>query len=379
MLTTPFHFSSERLPSVKAKRLQAVFPFLKLSAAQELTARALGYADWYACQKQGTTGQPSLPDEATDQATRSARYVHQARALMQSGITPFDADRWVRAWGLTGQPTAAPQDSVPYYYRFADDLLMIDAGDLSEHELREMYGDTDTSKYPEIDRPMRVADGVILAPCGKYPHYALDHTLQLRVPIYLRGPRALYHIGDDHGILKHCIPGFPADNVYEDDLSYQLGNALRYEWHHDRPQHEDHGPVVPRIIAAALAVPEKLIAISLRATPQSGGRLDFGRPLVACLRGSDFAAFVRDKGELDPARVVWYPSSDVGIGLEFVDWISAPDGRRSVPLPILAERSGLPPRLPPYIYPFKHAPMHREEYATSMDTVALNPLPGYEQ
>ena len=63
MATSPFAFSSDNLPRLKAKQLSKTFPFLKLSAAQEATARALGYASWYECTHRGAQGEPSLSDQ----------------------------------------------------------------------------------------------------------------------------------------------------------------------------------------------------------------------------------------------------------------------------------------------------------------------------
>ena len=42
-----FVFSSPNLPKAKARQLHKAFPFLSLSTAQEMTARALGYPSWF--------------------------------------------------------------------------------------------------------------------------------------------------------------------------------------------------------------------------------------------------------------------------------------------------------------------------------------------
>lgn len=49
MAISPFVFSSDSLPKLKAKQLSTTFRFLKLAVAQEATARALGYSIWYEC------------------------------------------------------------------------------------------------------------------------------------------------------------------------------------------------------------------------------------------------------------------------------------------------------------------------------------------
>ena len=58
-----FVFSSPNLPKAKARQLHKAFPFLSLSTAQEMTARALGYPSWFECAKRGTSGPPSLDDQ----------------------------------------------------------------------------------------------------------------------------------------------------------------------------------------------------------------------------------------------------------------------------------------------------------------------------
>jgi len=87
MAITPFVYLSENLPRLKAKQLFKTFHFLKLSAAQEATARALGYPSWYECTHHGRKGQPSLSDQDAGMSVRVARYYHQAGVLMGMGIT----------------------------------------------------------------------------------------------------------------------------------------------------------------------------------------------------------------------------------------------------------------------------------------------------
>ena len=58
-----FVFSSPNLPKAKARQLHKAFPFLSLSTAQEMTARALGYPSWFECAKRGTSGPPSHGDQ----------------------------------------------------------------------------------------------------------------------------------------------------------------------------------------------------------------------------------------------------------------------------------------------------------------------------
>ncbi|MDZ4127664.1 MAG: hypothetical protein U1E02_26375 [Hydrogenophaga sp.] len=74
MAISPFVFSSESLPRLKAKQLSKVFPFLRLSTAQEATAQALGYSSWYECIQRGTKGKASLSDQDAGMPVRVGRY-----------------------------------------------------------------------------------------------------------------------------------------------------------------------------------------------------------------------------------------------------------------------------------------------------------------
>ncbi len=124
-----FVFSSDNLPKQKAKQLFKTFPFLKLSTAQEATARALGYSSWYECIHQGAKGEQSPSDQDAGIPTRVARYYHQANTLTTFGITPFEADLWVRAWGLTGHPTFPPEQARPLYYKWREVLDQVNRGE----------------------------------------------------------------------------------------------------------------------------------------------------------------------------------------------------------------------------------------------------------
>ncbi len=373
MAISPFVFSSENLPRLKAKQLLKAFPFLKLSAAQEATANALGYASWYECAHRGTTGERSLQDEQAGTAVRVGRYYHQAGVLMGLGIAPSESDRWVRAWGLTGKPTLAREQGVAVYYAWNDAIERLERGEIGEQEVRDEFG-ADDSKYPDIDLPQRVCPGVILAPCGKYPHYAVDPAIHARIPIYLRGPSNLYHYEDDGDVLAMSIPGF-AENAHfspEEPVFPRL-NRIQYEWHHGVKHPQSPELCMPKLESAALAVPEEMIVISVRATPGPDDSLDFKRSAVACLRGRDFLAFLRSKGALDPSRVVWYrdvKTRDLGFSMDL--WMGGWDPSRT--LPLFAQAKKLSPGLPLYSYPFMAAPMHRDEYSGGVERTCLLPL-----
>ena len=373
MSISPFAFSSPNLPRLKAKQLQKAFPFLKLSTAQEATAQCLGYASWYECSHRGTVGESSPPDQDGGLSVRVVRFNHQAGVLVRLGITPVDADRWVRAWGLTGAPTLAAHHAIPWYYLLNDALERFDRGDLSEEDLLIEFGDTEWSKYPDTDRPERICPGVILAPCGKYPHYAVDPVVQARIPIYLRGPSSSYHLEDHGDILAAAVPGFPADRAH----GYRMDrlNPVQYEWHHGTKHPTSSCPVVPALEAAALAAPDEMIVISQRAMPRSPDDYDFSTFALACLRGRDFADFIRSKGALDPSKVVWYSnvSGRDRTSLIYMSLMGVVADDK-VHLPIFEGAAQLTPSLPVYSYPFMTAPMHEDEYGGSIEHFGLLPL-----
>jgi hypothetical protein len=374
-MTIPFVFSSANLPKLKAKQLSKAFPFLKLSAAQEATARAMGYSSWYECTHRGTQGEPSQSDQEAGMPVRVARYYHQAGVLHGLGITPIEADRWVRAWGLTGSPTLAPEHGLSTYYEWNDALERFEAQKIDEARLLEECGDGGYSKYPDIDRPERICPGVILGPMGKYPHYAVDPAVNARIPIYLRGPYSTYHLEDDGDVLEMCVPGFPKSA--ESERSLHRLSAIQHEWHFSQKHPEASDLYVPRLIADALARPDEMVVISVRAMPSPGGSYDFTRYAVACLRGKDFATFLQDKGVLDSTAVVWY--CDVEESLDYWELNSLLLGHEldtgSSSLPVFKSATKYQPCLPVYSYPFMTAPMSPDEYAAgSMERSCLLPL-----
>lgn len=372
MTISPFVFSSANLPKLKAKQLCKAFPFLKLSVAQEATARALGYASWYSCIQSGTRGEPSEPDQDAGFSVRVHRYYHQAGILTALGITPSDADHWVRSWGLTGRPTMDPREAIPLYYRWEEALQRLARGDMSEDEVMSEWGEADVSKYPDVDRPRRICSGVILGPCGMYPHYAVDPALNAKIPIYLRGPASLYHYEDDSDVLAMTIPGF--NGVVDDDNPFHPRlNRLQHEWHHGTKHPSSREPVLPKLIDAALSVPDAMVVISQRAMPRPEDMMDFQHVAVACLRARDFAAFLRAKGVLDSEKVIWYREVDVrDLRLETQYGLMGYEGE--VQLPVFANAAKHSPALPLYSYPFMAAPMHADEYSVGRERVCLLPL-----
>jgi hypothetical protein len=375
MAISPFIFSSENLPKLKAKQLSKNFRFLKLSAAQEATARSLGYSSWYECIQKGVKGQASPSDQEAGIDVRVARYYHQAGVLLGIGVTPAEADRWVRAWGLTGHPTMDPSWATPMYYKWNDLLEGIESGRIDENVILEEFGEAEYSKYPDIDRPQRVCPGVILGPLGKYPHYAVDPKINATIPIYLRGPQPIYHCEDGVDLLGLCIRGFPETkgSPYRlDDLS-----PVQYEWHFGEKHPDMDDLLVPKLVAAAMERPDVMMVISQRAMPIPGGTYDFNKFAVACLRGIDFATYLLAKGVIDPSTVIWFKDVEPGaVEFGFREMLFGhfwnDDG--NVSLPVLREASKYKPCLPIYAYPFMKAPMSREEYGSMMEMPCLIPL-----
>lgn len=373
MAISPFSFSSNNLPTLKAKQLSKTFPFLKLSAAQEATARALGHSSWYECIQRGAQGEPSLSDQEAGLPVRVARYYHHASVLMGLGITPAEADRWVRAWGLTGRPTLAPKLGRPMYYTWNDALDRFERGEINENMLMEECGDSAYSKYPDIDRPQRVCPGVILGPMGRYPHYAVDPTINASIPIYMRGPQCHYHLEDDEDVLAMCVPGFPKHPLSE--RAFPRLSIIQHEWHYGQKHPDARDLCVPKMVAAALARPDEMMVLSVRSMPTSGGDYDSSRFAVACLRGKEFAAFLREKGCIDPPSVLWFRDVVPPRSLfSWSSWLLGVDGVTGIsPLPVLEAASKYQPSLPVYSYPFKTGPMSPDEYE-GMERSNLLPL-----
>lgn len=368
---TPFVFTSTKLPGLKAKQLRKAFPFLKLSQAQEATARALGYADWYECTHRGTDGRPSASDQDAGLETRISRYYHQASALIALGITPPDADVWVRGWGLTGSPTLAPAMAVPTYYRWLRDVGRLERGELSDEEIALEWQEADWSKYPSVDRPMQVCQGVILAPCGKYPHYAVDPAIQARTPIHLRGSGAIYHLEDEHDVVSMMVPDFQSGR--RPPIGDRF-NLLTHEWHFGQKHPDARAPMAPQLIAAARAVPDAMVIVTYRFMPTSDGGMSSNSYAIACLPGAEFASFVESKGVFDPTKLVWYANVDREDfpANDLYGWLVGMSPE--LDLPVFEAARKLKPSQPIYSYPFKVGPMASEEFYDISDRQPLLPL-----
>lgn len=374
MAISTFSFSSDNLPRLKAKQLSKTFPFLKLSVAQEATARALGYTSWYECIHRGAQRKPSLSDQEAGIPVRVDRYYQQASVLTSIGITPLEADRWVRAWGLTGRPTLATKYGQPIYYKWNDILERLERGEINEDWLLDEFGDAVYSKYPEIDRPERVCPGVILGPMGRYPHYAVDPAINARIPVYLRGPESLYHCEDDGDVLAMCVPGFPKSTRSE--RIFPRLSHIQYEWHYGQKHPEARGLCLPNLIAAALAQPNEMMILSQRVMPAPGGTYNSTRFAVACLRGKEFAIFLREKGVIDPSSVNWFRDVKAPRGLfEWMSWMRGDVGDTDAThLPLFMDAGDCQPCPPVYSYPFMTAPMSLDEYGGGVEHICLLPL-----
>lgn len=371
----PFVFSSTALPSKKAKSLQKAFPFLKLSVAQEATARALGYPSWFECITNGTHGEPSLSDQEAGMDVRVLRYYHQAGELMKVGLSPSNADLWVRAWGLTGNPSLSRDQAIPLYYRWLNEgLIPLEREEITEEEFFERWGDenSDFSKYPEIDRPTKICEGVLLGPNGKYPYFFIDPHLESRMPAYLRGNGGEYHIEDGAEKLAMFIPAFPDEyrSGQVNDLSW-----VQHHWHYGEKGSTQSTSALLDMESQANQAPDEMFVISICVEPECLDGGEWGKLAVACLKGRDFAEYIRTKGDLDTERVVWFRDvSDKYISLLDFRWFLSGAGDDTVSLPIFKKRSLYKPSLPLYSYPFRYGPMHHDEYSTTSEWASLLPL-----
>lgn len=374
-----FTFTSDNLPRLKAKQLQKAFPFLKLSAAQEATARALGYASWYQCTQRGILGAGSLSDQEAGLEVRRSRYHHQARVLMAIGITPGDADRWVRAWGLTGQPSLAPDAGLSLYYLWDEALKRFEAGTIDDVQLAIVVGVDEYAEGHEILLPERICPGVILGPLEGDPYYVVDPKVAMSIPAYLRGLMSMYHCIDGAWLLKLYAPGFR--DPFQLRSEPQAMSPIQHEWHFGTKCPHLREECVPALVKKALDRPEDFVILTIRQAPTAKrdfydfAALDPGRHVAACLSGRDFAAFLRSKGSLDNLEVTWFMDVKFRPEIEWWQFLCGEDhiaDMDDIELPFLSPGNGQ--RCAPiYSYPFKRAPMDSLEY-DSMEIQFLIPL-----
>ena len=369
-----FVFSSPNLPKAKARQLHKAFPFLSLSTAQEMTARALGYPSWFECAKRGTSGPPSLGDQEAGLDTRVVRYYQQANVLINYGVTPHDADRWVRAWGLTGRPTLALKHAAPLFYEWDSALNAFERGDIDEETFLDEHGDHPDAygdnKY-HIDRPARLTSSVIVGPMSRYPIFAVHPALSAQIPIYMRGPIGMYHYEDDVDLLALYAPDFPYP---EDDDYHERFNWVHHEWHYGRQHPLAHFPMLPHLIAQARSNPDELFVLTNRAMPLTGEgeAYDFDRRAVACLLGNDFAEFLLNKGVVNSSAVIWF--NDVAIDDTPTTYGFSNRFDKAQKLPIFSASRKYQTSLPIYSYPFMRAPMADAEYQRLEEIECVLPL-----
>jgi len=202
----------------------------------------------------------------------------------------------------------------------------------------------------------------------------VDPALNARIPAYLRGQSSLYHYEDDGDVLAMTVKGFPNMPWHADPHLPRLG-SIQHEWHFGVKHPDLREMILPTLENAALAMPDAMVVISHRAMRGEGIELDFQKTALACLRGRDFAAFLRDKGRVDTAKIVWYRNVDIHeldriFASPFHDiyWGEGPK------LPVFLDAINRQPSLPLYSYPFKTAPMHSDEYSIGSERTCLLPL-----
>lgn len=368
-----FVFSSPNLPKAKARQLHKAFPFLSLSTAQEMTARALGYPSWFECAKRGTSGPPSLGDQEAGLDTRVVRY-QQANVLINYGVTPQDADRWVRAWGLTGRPTLALSHAAPLFYEWDSAINALESGTMHVMTFVENYVDLlpHHSRYPEVDRPVRLTPSVIVGPSADDPVYAIHPALSAQIPIYMRGPFGQFHYQHDAPLLTLYAPDFPPSEYSE--FPPEQFNFVQYEWHFGRKHPDAPYPVVPHLIEQAQSNPKALVVLTDRAmpVPGMGDDIDFGRRAIACISGEAFAEFLRSKGAINASTVIWFRDVVPTDTPRYFETFGTYDAL--LKLPIFKATTKYQPCLPIYSYPFMDAPMADSEYCHAEESTCLLPL-----
>lgn len=332
----------------RAKELQAAFPGLPLSAAQQATARALGFTDWFDCQArlQGVRTNDALPDEALPRDTVLARHYHQIRALAEVGGLPAsDADAFVRCW----RPTATAR---PALGQFLSSYAEV------EQVLASYEQDPHFTEFESGGEPHRIADGIIEVAWGtKNPFYYLSIARLRQMPAYLRGEMGAF-LSWEHGLLVALtFPECFAARERIEGLNFLAAQEpWLYECHTGQAPPDFRGMTLRALMQAAEAAPAQWFALSSRRLTQRPEQ--WQEPLICALRGRDYVRFLQARGDLTGLQPAWFalhaPDADARV---YALYLNEPVGTSHV----CYRDSELRPIAPPYGSPFKRGPLHREE------------------
>lgn len=362
-MTSLFYPSSLTFVKKSAKQMQRVFPALQLSTAQEATACALGFSSWFDLSKRIETAPntASLPDEAISPVERLRRRYQQIRALIDVANLPAcEVEDFVRRWNLTAAAPATLLAEFYTDYALSDaDLTALESGEVSEQELEEQYD------WSWGGIPRRIADGIILGPCGpKYNYYQLSSARLHEMPLYLRGDASIFLDGENGGCVALAFPDLFSTEEKQAGLAFLAEREpWLHEWYTGSTPEDFDGTSLQQLSRLAANAPEDWFALSIRLrTDTFPEKMEYAAP---ALRGADFVRFIETKGHLRGLDVQWFAFKDSRSIMRFNNMCSGLGIEGTAPNRL--EPQDIIPTEPLFGSPFKHGPMCFIEFSTMIE------------
>lgn len=359
-----FYPSSIDFVKKSAKQLQRAFPALQLSTAQEATACALGFSNWFDCSTRigNAPNISSMPDEAISSAERLQRRYKQIRALVDIANLPaFDVDNFVRLWNLTAHSPATRLSGFYTDFAISDAVLNAwETGEISKKEVEKRY---EFSSWGDI--PRRIAEGIILGPCGpKNEYYQLSSERLLEMPLYLRGNASVFLDFESGGLVALAFPNYFDEEERQAGLTYLMEHEpWLYEWYTGHTPQGFDGPSLRQLSHLAASAPEEWFALSIRfRTDSFPKKFEYITP---ALRGADFVRFIEAKGNLRNLDLQWFALKDQASILKF-NGLGCGFGLEDTASNQL-ERHAIVPTEPLFGSPFKFGPMSLQELSTAVE------------
>lgn len=358
-----FHPTSLAFVKNKAKQLQKVMPGMKLSAAQETTARALGFSSWFDCEKRIGSEKhqvPSVYDESLDRDSFVKRRHHQYCALAEiGGIPPHEAAHFVRVWALTSRDPAKHLSEYAHPYNYVmEGICAMEAG----------------ASYLQVDatekEPRRIADGLVCGSIGtKNSYYVADQTVYSKLPAYIKGNSCCW-LEWESGL---SLPAFLSDgspNRAEVDKAVAYLHD-REPWHYEwltqelcRKKPHRHTDLFS-LLNQAGENPDAWFPLSYRTAYPEYPSIANSREYIPAVKGDVFVEFIESGGRCLDKDIQWFELPERH-AISFFDLKPEP----RVPLDV----EKLRPCKAVYHSPFKHGPLSAFEYewGTEGGGLALN-------
>lgn len=218
--------------------------------------------------------------------------------------------------------------------------------------------------HPWAEPPRRLNPDLLLTASEKHNYFVVSDAMQARIPPYVKGNASAWLNYECGQLLALTFPQWFEGTGIKDVLRELQANPCPYQWATGKKTSKWE-PDIRDVVEAAERSPLALYPLSIR---QKVDSLLGPTVFLPMLNGTQFAAFMRDKGELRLSDVAWFemPREKLPALSTFLQPESWPPFRFEGGAPPY-----LKPTLPPYLSPFKHGPMFQIEYMVGHEGAAF--------